>query len=216
MSETETTLKPAAAKPPRSRPWFLGWLVGVSRLILLAAGIAVGGIAGLAFAQFYPGRIEEPPLVERAIAESTHLFNRVRSVSRTPLSPTPAIPDLAAAVSSEGVLRITLPADRLFAPNSSALLPEAEVLLSSVAGELRPYAGSTVRIAAHTDATDNPDADRTRSFEQAALVQRSLESELGQGYAWVVLGYGAQQPTVENTSDQNRQRNRRIAIEIAP
>ena len=41
-----------------------------------------------------------------------------------------------------------------------------------------------------------------------------LSEASGTGYHWVAIGYGANRPTVNNNSENNRQLNRRIEVEI--
>jgi len=53
------------------------------------------------------------------------------------------------------------------------------------------------------------------SFARAEAVTRYLSNVLGEKYHWVAIGYGESRPSVDNSSDANRQRNRRIEVAIS-
>lgn len=118
-----------------------------------------------------------------------------------------------AAFSSDN-LKMTLPSDILFTENS-LLRPEASLILDKVITDLQNYQGSTIQIAAHTDATNNPKYSRALSFKRARVVEQYLARTLGGQYRWVAVGYGESHFLVDNDDDLNRQRNRRIEITIS-
>lgn len=122
----------------------------------------------------------------------------------------------APAAPSSEPLSVTLPSDALFPGRSPRLSPDSQRLLSSVMGELQRYPGAAIRIAAHTDAQPEASTARTRSFAQAEAIEQQLTAALGNGYHWVVVGYGQTRPVAANDTPPNRQRNRRIEIGIDP
>lgn len=113
-------------------------------------------------------------------------------------------------------LAVTLPSDVLFGQSQSQLLPQNQAILDSVITELRSYQRAVIQVAGHTDNSGNAEANRELSFQRAEAVQRYLEGALGGNYHWVAVGYGGNRPLVENDTDINRQRNRRIEISIDP
>ncbi len=113
-------------------------------------------------------------------------------------------------------LMVTLPSDFLFPASTNKLRPETHVILDNLVDDLRNYPKATVRIAGHTDDAGNPDLNRSLSIQRAQAIQAYLEKTLDHQYRWVVIGYGDSRPLVENNSDANRQRNRRIEVAIEP
>lgn len=128
----------------------------------------------------------------------------------------PSAPVAVTNVATGRALLVTLPSDALFQPEGQGLTPSADPILASIANDLRAYPGAAIQVSAHTDGQQEAPRDRALTFEQAKAVQRVLERELGDDYTWVVIGYGATRPLVENTTSINRQRNRRVEIAINP
>ncbi|MBP0018878.1 MAG: OmpA family protein [Cyanobacteria bacterium SBLK] len=112
-----------------------------------------------------------------------------------------------------GKLKVTLPSDLLFA-NHSELSPEGSLILDAIVTDLAKYKGATIRIAAHTDASNSPSQSRELSFQLARTVEQYLASSLRGNYRWISIGYGQTRPLVANNTDGNRQRNRRIEIAV--
>lgn len=111
-------------------------------------------------------------------------------------------------------LKVTLPSDLLFKDSDSVLLPQAPVILDNVIADLRNYPGATIQIAAHTDDVGESTDNQALSFRRAQAAEQYLFTALEKKYRMIVVGYGETFPLVENNSDTNRQRNRRIEIAI--
>ncbi|MCA1994540.1 MAG: OmpA family protein [Coleofasciculus sp. S288] len=111
-------------------------------------------------------------------------------------------------------LKVTLPSDVLFEESNSILRPEAGLILDKIVADLRDYPSSTIRIAAHTDASLEAEENRELSFRRAQAVQQYLARALGDEYRWLVAGYGGIRPLVANDTAPNQQRNRRIEIAV--
>ncbi|OLP19887.1 hypothetical protein BST81_03060 [Leptolyngbya sp. 'hensonii'] len=163
-------------------------LIWVGRLLLLTAGCGSAFLGGTLLAAVYPSEVATEPLVEK-------LFR---------LLPQP------------DPFRVTLPSDILFNDSQSLLRSGAQPILDSILPELQPYQKATIRIAAHTDDIGNSRDNSELSLRQALAIRQYLASRVKEGYHWVILGYGSSYPLTENTSNSNRQRNRRIEITIEP
>lgn len=131
------------------------------------------------------------------------------------LSP-PDVGVVSSSTSQAGVLTVTLPSDALFQADQESLRPTAQAILDNVAAELQSYPGSTVVVKAHTDPQGGSASERSRAFGQAKSVQNYLTNQLQEGYHWIVMGYGSQNPLSPNDTPANRQRNRRIELTINP
>ena len=115
---------------------------------------------------------------------------------------------------NSNTLLVTFPSDVLFDVGSTILRPGANVILDTIITDIKTYKGSAVRIVGHTDNQGNPQQNLDVSFSRAEAVMKYLSEASGTGYHWVAIGYGANRPTVNNNSENNRQLNRRIEVEI--
>ncbi|MDT9294324.1 MAG: OmpA family protein [Arthrospira platensis PCC 7345] len=128
----------------------------------------------------------------------------------------PPTPRTARSRSGNGLI-MTLPSDILFNPGSSTLRPGANVILDNLIPDLQNYRGAVVRVAGHTDDSGSRQQNLVLSSAQAeAIVQYLSNAVDDQAYHWVAIGYGMTRPALENTSDINRQLNRRIEVAITP
>jgi OmpA-OmpF porin, OOP family len=285
-------------------------LVSFFRLLLLGVSSSLAVLVGMAIAQFYPDKSQEPPIVEKALRQSQNWVNQQKQAlfptpqasiaplptastapspitqlpqpSASPLSkaerdklqaelaqiqaqlkglgdraatletqlgssetaasleqrlqsiqrqlepaspitepfnsqPLAASPVSPTSTTTQGkALIVTLPSDALFDSTQTSLRPESLAILDSLISDLQRYPGATVRVSAHVDEQGADEADRARSFEQAKVVKQYLTSKLGENYQGVAIGYGHSRPVAGNTSQGDRQRNRRIEIAIDP
>ncbi len=159
------------------------------------------------------------------------LMSRELASPETTTTPTPALPAIGGtptpqpattAPQSENnpvfagdALMVTLPSDVLFDTGSISLRAGTNVILDNLVADLRNYEGATVRVAGHTDNVGEVADNRNLSFARAQAVANYLSNVLGQKYHWVAIGYGESRPSVDNGSDANRQRNRRIEVAIS-
>lgn len=158
------------------------------------------------------------------------LMSRELASPETATSPTPALPAIgqtttpapATAPQSNNnpvfagdALMVTLPSDVLFDSRSISLRAGTNAILDNLVADLRNYEGATVRVAGHTDDAGEAPENRNLSFARAQAVEKYLSDVLGEKYHWVAIGYGDSRPLVDNSSDANRQRNRRIEVAVS-
>ncbi len=162
------------------------------------------------------------------------LMSRELAAPETVASPTPALPAIGSSptlnpgsvnnapqnasnpVFGGDALMVTLPSDFLFDVGSISLRAGTSAILDNLVADLRNYEGVTVRVGGHTDDAGEAVDNRKVSFARAQAVAQYLSGVLGKKYHWVAIGYGESRPSVDNSSDANRQRNRRIEVEISP
>jgi len=161
------------------------------------------------------------------------LMSRELSAPETAASPVPALPaGSSPSLSPETVntapqnannrvlagdgLMVTLPSDVLFDTGSISLRAGTSAILDNLVADLGNYEGATVRVAGHTDDAGEAADNRNVSLARAQAVVQYLSGVLGPKYHWVAIGYGESSPSVDNSSDTNRQRNRRIEVAISP
>ena len=103
-----------------------------------------------------------------------------------------------------------------FKTNSDVILPASDALLTEVAGVLREHEELTqIEIQGHTDNRGNPAHNKGLSQRRAQSVLRWLTSK-GQISAdrLTAKGFGQDVPIDDNTTDEGRQRNRRVQFKI--
>ncbi|MDE6717996.1 MAG: OmpA family protein [Muribaculaceae bacterium] len=114
------------------------------------------------------------------------------------------------------VLLITIPASKLFYPNSTELRPDAANLLNPVTRYLKEPDMYRVLIVMHTDNTGS-EAYRERITEERSTAVfdwfegKGLDTEYLFSYA-----YADEMPLKENNSMSNRDTNRRLEIYLVP
>jgi outer membrane protein OmpA-like peptidoglycan-associated protein len=105
--------------------------------------------------------------------------------------------------------------DRLqFETNSTNLKPESREQLRNVVAILTAYPNVNMKIGGYTDNTGDPAANQKLSQDRANNVMKELT---GMGIAAGRLsaeGYGEQNPIADNSTEQGRARNRRVAVNI--
>ncbi|MFO0760319.1 MAG: OmpA family protein [Byssovorax sp.] len=123
-----------------------------------------------------------------------------------------------ADIDAVGVLhadqKVLLPGELLFSLDSDALGPAAPEALDRIAEAIRHRPGSTAQIDGHTDDLGDDAYNQKLSERRAEAVASYLE---GKGIArerLTVRGHGRSAPIAPNTSDENRQKNRRVEIVI--
>ena len=120
------------------------------------------------------------------------------------------------------VVRIALPADRLFMPNSAQLRPDATTYLSQVAAEVqKKYPRQMIGVEGHTDLRPASMAGYRNAHELsvawAVAVHNYLATRTGlRPNQLVVTGHGSNFPLYSNASAGGAQRNRRVELVIHP
>lgn len=120
------------------------------------------------------------------------------------------------------VMRIVLPADRLFDPGTARLRSGSDKLIAYVAGEVtRVYPGHRVGVEGHTD-NDPVPAGPYRNQHELSLAWADAvfntlvaQSQL-QANQLLVTGHGANHPVYSNGGPDGKQRNRRVELVVFP
>ena len=105
--------------------------------------------------------------------------------------------------------------DRLmFDTDTAVLQPSSQEQLKNVAEILKAYPKIRVKIGGYTDNTGNPAANQKLSQERAESVMNEL---VGLGISADRLkaeGYGQDHPVADNSTEDGRQKNRRVALRV--
>ena len=118
-----------------------------------------------------------------------------------------------------GAIRVEIPAERLFQPNTANLIQPAYTLLDQVAQGIKlHYPSAPIAIEGHTDSdpvvgswgnNDQLSAAQATAVYQILTVRHQMQSGRFQ-----VFGRGAHQPIASNGTPEGKNRNRRIELVI--
>ena len=102
----------------------------------------------------------------------------------------------------------------LFDTGKATLQPASEEQLTNIAAILKAYPQVKIRIGGYTDNTGDPAANVRLSEERAGNVMAELV-RLGIDPARMsAKGYGAEDPIADNSTEEGRQKNRRISLRV--
>lgn len=105
--------------------------------------------------------------------------------------------------------------DRLtFDTNAATLRPESQEQLSNIAAILKSYPNVNVKIGGYTDNTGDPAANMSLSQKRAESVREQLVALGVASNRLEAEGYGSQHPVADNSTEEGRAKNRRIAMRI--
>jgi len=102
----------------------------------------------------------------------------------------------------------------LFDTGSANLQPASQDQLANMAAILKAYPGVKIRIGGYTDNTGDPAANLKLSQDRADNVMAEL-AKLGVDPSRITAkGYGDANPIADNSSEEGRQKNRRISLRV--
>ncbi|MBX3101452.1 MAG: OmpA family protein [Bacteroidetes bacterium] len=101
-----------------------------------------------------------------------------------------------------------------FATGKSIIQSESYPELDRLVRFMEMNPTTVIQINGHTDDTGDPEGKLTLSAHRAAAVRRYLESKGIDKERLRAKGFGMDQPLVPNTSEKNRQKNRRVEFEV--
>ena len=97
----------------------------------------------------------------------------------------------------------------------ATLRPESDLELARLAGFLKERPGARIEVGGHTDSTGSIPFNMELSEERARTVKEHLVSKHGIDPARIeIRGYGPTRPVETNTTDEGRQKNRRVEFTI--
>ena len=131
---------------------------------------------------------------------------------------TEALDDSTNTRTSDQNVTVTLSSDVTFDSDSANLSDKADGQLQTVAGQLAQHPdGGTLDIVGHTDDVADDAHNQKLSEDRAAAVKTRL-TELADLAKWQITttGKGETEPAINDTTDEARAANRRVAITITP
>ncbi len=171
---------------------------------------------------------DEKKSTEQKVQALTASLQRQTGTPITPNSsllqamPSINLPDVPPPRRDGDVIRVELPAHRLFEPGGNRLRPDAAAIILSAAKEIaRIYPNQILGIEGHTD-SDPPPAGQWQNNHQLS-VGRALavyDVLVTQGRfppsQFLVVGHGGNHPIFSNATPTGKQRNARVELVIYP
>ncbi len=132
--------------------------------------------------------------------------------------------ELRAELESTGVrvnrvgnnIQLVMPSNITFAVDQSSIRSEFYGTLNSVSKILAKYNQTTILVEGHTDATGSDAYNEALSVRRAESVGNYLVGQAVSVPRVRALGYGETRPIADNATEQGRQQNRRVELQIAP
>ena len=125
--------------------------------------------------------------------------------------------DIDAVAAINSVIKLTINADVLFDVDEYNLKSTARQTLDSLAKAIKVVDKGTILIEGHTDSDGEDEYNFKLSENRCKSVHKKLEKLLAAGdYHFVIRAHGESRPRVENSSDENKQINRRVEIMVLP
>ena len=113
-------------------------------------------------------------------------------------------------------LNLIMPGNITFATNRAEIRADFFDVLSSVTAVLKEYDKTNVRISGHTDSTGSDKVNQKLSEDRAASVRSYFVSQQIRYNRIDAAGYGSHSPIASNSTEQGRQANRRVEIQLIP
>jgi len=102
----------------------------------------------------------------------------------------------------------------LFDTGKATLQPASEEQLTNIADILKAYPQVKIRIGGYTDNTGDPAANLQLSEQRADNVMAELVNQGIDPARMTAKGYGAEDPIADNSTEEGRQKNRRISLRV--
>lgn len=113
-------------------------------------------------------------------------------------------------------IRLIMPGNITFKTDSSDINAGFYATLNSVAKVLNKYDNSTVMVMGYTDSTGSAEYNQNLSKQRANAVAAYLQGQGVKASRFEIMGMGASNPIVSNSTTEGRQQNRRVEIKIIP
>jgi len=102
----------------------------------------------------------------------------------------------------------------LFDTDAATLQPQSQEQLRNIAEVLKAYPNVAIKVGGYTDNTGDPAANLDLSQRRATNVRQALVDLGVPANRLQAEGYGERHPVADNLTEEGRQQNRRIALNV--
>ncbi len=113
-------------------------------------------------------------------------------------------------------LYLVMPGNITFSSGSADIRADFYDVLNSVAKVLKEFKDTSIKVSGHTDSTGGDKINIPLSQNRADSVAMYLRTQNVSSARIQSYGYGAQYPVASNTSEEGKQANRRVELELVP
>lgn len=125
--------------------------------------------------------------------------------------------DVDAIAAIGAAMRLSLDSKVLFDTGKSELKPVGKEALKELANNIKVLKSGSVLVEGHTDDVGSKDSNQKLSLARAKSVSAELKKLIpSSSFKWQEKGLGESKPLVENDSDANRSKNRRVEVLVLP
>jgi outer membrane protein OmpA-like peptidoglycan-associated protein len=125
--------------------------------------------------------------------------------------------DVDAIAAIGAAMRLNLDSKVLFDSGKSILKPAGKEALKELARSIQVLKRGNVIVEGHTDDVGSEETNRKLSLARAKSVSTELKKLIpNKNFKWREKGLGESKPLVENNSDINKAKNRRVEILVLP
>jgi len=125
--------------------------------------------------------------------------------------------DIDAIAAIGAAMRLNLDSKVLFDSGKSILKPAGKEALKELVKSIQVLKRGNVIVEGHTDDMGSEETNRKLSLARAKSVSAELKKLIpNKNFKWREKGLGESKPLVENDSDANRAKNRRVEILVLP
>ncbi|WP_405399740.1 OmpA family protein [Maribacter sp. Asnod2-G09] len=125
--------------------------------------------------------------------------------------------DVDAIAAIGAAMRLNLDSKVLFETGKSNLKPEGLIALKELAENIAVLKKGNVIVEGHTDDVGSAETNQKLSLARAKSVSAELKKLIqSSSFRWKEKGFGESQPLVENDTEENRAKNRRVDVLILP
>ncbi|WP_339840621.1 OmpA family protein [uncultured Maribacter sp.] len=125
--------------------------------------------------------------------------------------------DVDAIAAIGAAMRLNLDSKVLFETGKSVLKREGLAALKELAQNIAVLKKGNVIVEGHTDDVGGSDTNQKLSLARAKSVSNELKKLIpSTGFRWKEVGLGELKPLVENDSEENKAKNRRVEVLVVP
>lgn len=125
--------------------------------------------------------------------------------------------DVDAIAAIGAAMRLNLDSKVLFETGKSILKSEGIVALKELAHNIAVLKKGNVIVEGHTDDVGSAESNQRLSLERAKSVSNELKKMISaSSFRWKEMGLGESKPLVENDTEENRSKNRRVEVLVLP